>query len=89
MMQAVPTIDLARLESEPEENRRDEISLLRRACRQFGFFQLTNHDVPTKLQDEILVMAKQLFDLPEQVKRELSIHLSPTSKGQSTSIESY
>lgn len=81
-MLIVPTIDLARLESEPEENRREEINMLLRACRKFGFFQLANHGVPLELQDEILELTKQLFKLPEKVKQELSMDLSPTSKGE-------
>ncbi|KAH0843054.1 putative 2OG-Fe(II) oxygenase family oxidoreductase [Fonsecaea pedrosoi] len=53
---------------------------LGQACRDKGFFQLTNHGVSAELQQSIFAAAKQLFDLPLEEK--LQARLTPSTKGR-------
>ncbi|GAP91780.2 putative 2OG-Fe oxygenase [Rosellinia necatrix] len=75
--------DLGLYESSDETSRLEQIANVRRACREFGFFHLRNHDVPLEKQDAILTMAKQLFNLPQQTKDDMSLALSQKSRGYS------
>ena len=47
-----------------QESRDAVISAVRSACHKYGFFQLSGHGVPVTMQQEILLCAKRLFDLP-------------------------
>lgn len=42
---------------------------VRDACKQFGFFQLVNHAIPTDLQQQVLEQTKDLFKLPLETKQ--------------------
>jgi isopenicillin N synthase-like dioxygenase len=56
-------------------------SALGRACRETGFFLLTNHGVSTTLQDQVLREADRLFELPAADKEELSILRNRNNRG--------
>ncbi len=43
------------------------------ACREKGFFQLTNHGVPAALQEAVLLQARRFFALPLPQKMEISL----------------
>ena len=84
----VPTIDLQKLERDIDDNSLGELANVERACREIGFFQLKNHGVPIDLQDAILDAAKGVFDLPQNIKKSLSIEHSTTSRGMNKRISS-
>ncbi|KAK9129646.1 hypothetical protein Sjap_010133 [Stephania japonica] len=42
------------------------------ACRDWGFFQVINHGIPTNLLHGIQMSAKKFFDLPPEEKRKVS-----------------
>jgi len=44
------------------------VQQIRRACEQFGFFQLINHAIPTDLQDAVLQHSSEFFNLPLEAK---------------------
>lgn len=44
------------------------IEQIQRACEQFGFFQLINHEVRPSLQEQVIKQCKELFNLPLEVK---------------------
>ncbi|KAI1322832.1 oxidoreductase [Xylariaceae sp. FL0255] len=79
----IPIIDLGLYESPDETSRLEQVANIRRACREYGFFHLRNHGVPLEMQDEIVAMTKQLFNLPQQIKDDMSLALSQRSRGYS------
>ncbi|MGB0479168.1 MAG: isopenicillin N synthase family dioxygenase, partial [Parvibaculales bacterium] len=51
------------------------------ACRESGFFALTNHPINAGLIDDAFAMAQNFFDLSEDKKREIAIERSPCHRG--------
>lgn len=51
------------------------------ACRDTGFFLLSNHGVEQGLIDDVFASADRFFDLTEAEKRTLSIHSNPHNRG--------
>jgi isopenicillin N synthase-like dioxygenase len=51
------------------------------ACRQDGFFLLTNHGVPDASRSAMFAAARALFALPDNAKQALSIRHSPHNRG--------
>lgn len=47
------------------------IDQVRAACETSGFFQLTNHGVPVKLQESLFKAAESFFKLPYDEKKKL------------------
>ncbi|KAK4420041.1 Gibberellin 3-beta-dioxygenase 1 [Sesamum alatum] len=46
----------------------DVVELMGNACRRWGMFQVTNHDVPSSLVDDVVEHAQRLFSLPAELK---------------------
>lgn len=46
------------------------------SCRTHGFFQITGHDIPSDLQNQVWDCSKSLFDLPMEEKLKVSIDKS-------------
>jgi isopenicillin N synthase-like dioxygenase len=63
----VPTIDLANndLANDDEEEIVEQIA---KACSEYGFFQVVNHGIPSKLIDEYLEQCRLYFALPSDIK---------------------
>jgi isopenicillin N synthase-like dioxygenase len=59
----IPVVDLA--DDVPEEILVEKIAS---ACSEFGFFQVTNHGIPSSLVNEYKHQLKLYFDLPHDVK---------------------
>jgi isopenicillin N synthase-like dioxygenase len=51
------------------------------ACRNIGFFYITNHGVPEALIAETYAQARRFFALPETVKEEVAIENSACHRG--------
>ncbi|GLT39993.1 hypothetical protein SLA2020_141560 [Shorea laevis] len=47
------------------------ISEIRNACKNWGFFQVTNHGVPSELRIRVERVAKRFFDLPMEEKKKV------------------
>ena len=63
---------------------RDRLALAREvhiACRQTGFFYITNHRVPCDLINDQFRWAKLFFDLPLEEKCSIEMKKSPTAAG--------
>lgn len=56
------------------------LSSLAAACREWGFFQITNHGISKELYDKIHSLSKDLFSLPSETKLKL---------GPSSSLKTY
>ncbi|CBI19215.3 unnamed protein product, partial [Vitis vinifera] len=69
-MAQVPTVDFSLLTVGTPNQRSKVIQLLGHACREWGFFVVTNHNMPRTLMDEMLKVGKRFFDLTDEEKRE-------------------
>ncbi|KAL1805722.1 hypothetical protein ACET3Z_028790 [Daucus carota] len=61
----IPVIDLERLVAGDLENTNNFDS----ACREWGFFQLTNHGVSTELLDKMIKATQEFFKMPLEEKK--------------------
>jgi isopenicillin N synthase-like dioxygenase len=52
-----------------------------RACRDPGFFYVSNHGIPAEMTEGIFGAAKSFFALPTEAKTDLSIAKSKTNRG--------
>uniref|UniRef100_A0A0C9RTA0 TSA: Wollemia nobilis Ref_Wollemi_Transcript_14009_1340 transcribed RNA sequence n=1 Tax=Wollemia nobilis TaxID=56998 RepID=A0A0C9RTA0_9CONI len=68
--QHIPVIDLSPLNSIPPEESNGEtlINQIEEACKEWGFFQVINHDVPLELLRWLQSEAAKFFSLPLQEK---------------------
>ena len=80
-MSALPIISLAGLRSDDPVQRRAIAAELGRACREVGFFYVTDHGIPQAVCEDAFTLAKELFALPTAEKEELSIKRSPHNRG--------
>ena len=64
MTSIVPEISLISLEKQSKE----DLVILKDALYDHGFFTITNHNIDLDLLDKSYVVAKEFFDLPEDVK---------------------
>jgi isopenicillin N synthase-like dioxygenase len=62
----VPVIDIAQL------GRSDTLASLDTACREWGFFQVVNHGIPTDIVGRIMHEARGFFDRPLAAKRAIT-----------------
>ncbi len=64
MTSIVPEISLISLEKQSKE----DLVILKDALYDHGFFTITNHNIDSDLLDKSYVVAKEFFDLPEDIK---------------------
>jgi isopenicillin N synthase-like dioxygenase len=62
---SVPVIDITKLE-EPEA-----LSALDIACREWGFFQVTGHDISDSVTSDLLRLTSEFFEQPTAIKRQI------------------
>lgn len=63
----IPVINFQNLLS--EESHRSELGKLHSACKEWGFFQLTNHGISSKLMEKVKQETKDFFGLPIEEKK--------------------
>ncbi len=66
MIESVPVISIAELDNPTALARID------RACREWGFFQVTDHGIDASLLADVLDVSGRFFALPRQEKRRIS-----------------
>lgn len=74
---SIPIIDLEFL----QQDYSGFIANLRDICHHVGFFYLTNHGISAEKMTLMLSQARELFQLPQEVKESLSIHQSVHYRG--------
>lgn len=80
--ESIPLIDIGPSLHGDAAARKSVAALIGKACREIGFFQITNHGVSQQAQDGILEQARRFFhDLPPAKKRELHIDNSRLFRG--------
>ncbi|RDI77724.1 hypothetical protein Vi05172_g12290 [Venturia inaequalis] len=66
--EAPPVLDFSSFYGSEEKAKTELIETIRDCCLRNGFFQITGHNVPAKLQKSMLECTKQLFALPQEYK---------------------
>ncbi|MCL7021677.1 hypothetical protein MKW94_026489 [Papaver nudicaule] len=64
----IPVIDFSHLSSGSPDQRSKMIEDLRNACQHWGFFTVVNHGVPESLQNELMDLCMNFFDLSPEEK---------------------
>ncbi|KAF4627861.1 hypothetical protein G7Y89_g10291 [Cudoniella acicularis] len=78
---APPILDFSAFRSSNPSERETLINQIRTACRDKGFFQLTNHGISSDLQTQTLSACKQFFDLPLSEKLKIDLKFSKHNRG--------
>ncbi|KAJ6776161.1 3-DIOXYGENASE putative-RELATED [Salix koriyanagi] len=63
----IPVVDLQRLLD--QESMDSELAKLHLACKDWGFFQLVNHEVSTSLLERVKTDVQDFFNLPMETKK--------------------
>ncbi|KAH1030986.1 hypothetical protein J1N35_043160 [Gossypium stocksii] len=66
----IPTIDFSLLISSNPDERSKTIRELGKACRDWGFFMVTNHGVPERMMKAMIEVCREFFELTEEEKGE-------------------
>jgi isopenicillin N synthase-like dioxygenase len=78
---SIPVIDLSGSFTNDPAARKQVAWDIHRACRDSGFFYVSNHRVPQQLIDDQFVWAQRLFALPLQAKLDMHMEKSPSTAG--------
>ena len=76
----LPILDLSLFDAGPVERDRF-LDQLRRAAREVGFFYVTGHGVPDRLNAEASALARRFFDLPPEQKLAIQMVRSAQFRG--------
>ncbi|KIW31616.1 uncharacterized protein PV07_03243 [Cladophialophora immunda] len=79
-----PVLDFSGFRSENEVLKAEFLQALGQACRDKGFFQLTNHGVEPELQRRIFAASKELFSLPLEEKLKARLTTGTNGRGYET-----
>ncbi len=80
-MKDIPIIDVSGLGDPDPRERAAVAAALGHACRDVGFFYVTNHGIPASTQEGVFAAAREIFAQPTAVKDALSIKRSPHNRG--------
>lgn len=78
---SIPVVDLGETFEGGSAARERAADAIQNACRQTGFFYVSNHRVPARLIDAQFDAAKRFFDLPLDDKLAIHMKKSPTTAG--------
>ena len=77
----IPVIDIASLLHGDAPARAAVAKKIGEACRNIGFFYITNHGVPAELVASVYAEAKRFFEQPAAAKAEIAIEKSACHRG--------
>jgi isopenicillin N synthase-like dioxygenase len=77
----IPVIDIAGLTSAEPARRKDVAWKIHRACRDSGFFYVTNHGIPHTLLDGQFAAARDFFALPIEARMEVQFRPGAHNRG--------
>ena len=70
--QFIPIIDLSKLFQDNKEEKLEIANKIGKACKEVGFFVITNHGVDTSIIENAWRATSSFFDLPTEEKLKLS-----------------
>lgn len=77
----IPIIDISGYLTGHEVAKRKVVDLVREACENQGFLQVTGHHVSQDIQDRFIDVVRDFFALPMDEKEKVSQSKSPCSRG--------
>ncbi len=77
---ALPVLDLARLDAEPQE-KQAFLAELRETAHDLGFFYVSGHGIDADLIAQVRTLARRFFELPEADKLAIEMINSPHFRG--------
>jgi len=77
----IPVVDLAEARSADLEKRKAVAWAIHRACRETGFFYVSNHGVPRELIAAQFEFGRRLFALPLEQRMAIHMNKSPAKHG--------
>jgi isopenicillin N synthase-like dioxygenase len=77
----IPVIDISALAQGPATEKAEAVRAIGDACRNTGFFYVTNHGVRQALVAEVYAEAARFFALPPAQKAAIAIEASPCHRG--------
>ena len=80
-MHQLPVISVSGLLSSDSSERRHTAEILGAACRNEGFFYVTDHGISAELMGSVFANAHRFFAQPLSLKEQMSIRLSPHNRG--------
>lgn len=71
----IPVINIAPFLTRDESGMKESAGLIRKACSEHGFFYISGHNVSTTLQEQLELLSKEFFSLPEADKMNIRMEL--------------
>jgi isopenicillin N synthase-like dioxygenase len=71
-MNSLPVVDESGLTSSSISERNAVATEMGRACREIGFFYVSNHGIPEAMCDAVFSAARDFFSLPLEIKEQVS-----------------
>eukprot|EP01018_Ginkgo_biloba_P039211 Gb_19147 [translate_table: standard] len=68
LFQELPLVDLSALENGDDASREEAKANIAAACKEWGFFQVVNHGIPTEVVETARRVAREFFELPVEEK---------------------
>ena len=78
--ETLPILDFREIDGDPAQ-RQAFLAKLRRAARDTGFFYLIGHGIDPDFLDQLFVLSRRFFDLPETEKNAIEMVHSPHFRG--------
>ncbi|MGK9270637.1 isopenicillin N synthase family oxygenase [Williamsia muralis] len=83
-MSVVPVIDISALHGDDKNAKAAVAAELDHACREIGFFQITNHGIDARVIADMYRTSDEFFSLPEAEKRHVAQPSPDTVRGYSS-----
>ncbi|KAG5490527.1 hypothetical protein JKF63_00647 [Porcisia hertigi] len=78
---SLPVIDIAPLYNDNKTDFLRVAHAIDDACRTWGFFYITGHNIPKDRSEQLSEMANRLFSLPHEEKLRIDIEKTPNHRG--------
>ncbi|KUJ13015.1 Clavaminate synthase-like protein [Mollisia scopiformis] len=85
--ETITQVDFSKMNSSSLEDRKAIAKEIGAAFRDSGFLYAANHGIDEKLQDDLLAVIKEFFDLPFEKKMKIHVNKSDTIKGYEALLE--
>jgi len=80
-IKSIPIIDVGALRGEDFVSKKEIARQIGEACKNIGFFYITNHGISTDLRDRLFHEGKRFFRLPVEQKNQIAMTKSRVFRG--------